>query len=150
MSDSIIDLAVEIIAATHDGDDLAPNHLKLVEMAVNGYLNEQGEVAFYELVANVRGGYHKPWFHDIEHLTIDHEGFVYWKDKQVEHYTPHWAYSDDARAQAQELGRRCRHLESIGVEVSFATVIGRDWELYASASAADKNSRAKDGEGRDV
>jgi len=34
----------------------------------------------------------------IEHLTIDHGGFVYWKDEQVEHYTPRWAYSEDAYA----------------------------------------------------
>lgn len=148
MSESIIELAIEIIAATHDGDDLAPHHLKLVEMAVNGFLNEQGEVAFYELVEQVRAGYQKPWFHGIEHLTIDHEGFVYWKDKRVEHYTPGWAYSDKAREQAIELAERCKHLEAIGVEVSGATAIW-DWELYASSRASDKDSRARDGEGRE-
>jgi hypothetical protein len=144
MSKPIIELAIEIIAATHDGDDLAPHHLKLVELAVNGYLSEQGEVAFNELVENVRAGYQKPWFHDIEHFTIDHEGFVYWKEKQVEHYTPRWAYSEDAQRQAQELARRCLHLEAIGVQVNAATTIGH-WELYADRRASDPD---KDGHTR--
>lgn len=141
MSEAIIELALEIITATHDGDDLAPHHLKLVELAVNGFLSEQGEVAFNELVANVRAGYQKPWFHGIEHLTIDHEGFVYWKDQQVEHYTPRWAYSDDAQRQALELERRCLHLEAVGEEVNGATALW-DWELYADRPEpdADKDS----------
>lgn len=148
MSKSIMELAIEIIAVTHDGDDLAPHHLKLVEMAVNGFLNEQGEAAFYELAEQVRTGYQKPWLHDIEHLTIDHEGFVYWKDKRVEHYTLGWAYSAEAHEQASVLAQRCKHLEAIGIEVSGATAVW-DWELYASASTSDKDSRMRDSEGRD-
>ena len=34
MSNSLIDNAIEILRATHDGNDLAPPHLKLVELAV--------------------------------------------------------------------------------------------------------------------
>jgi hypothetical protein len=52
--------ALEIITATNDGDDLAPHHLKLVEMAVNGFLNDTGQQAFEELLATVRAGYTKP------------------------------------------------------------------------------------------
>ena len=129
MSESITELAIEIIGTTNDGDDLAPHHLKLVEMAVNGYLNEQGEVAFYELVEQVRGGYEKPYFHNIEHLTIDHEGFVYWKNQRVEHYTPRWAYSEEARSQAQELAERCIYLESIGEQINGSTAVW-NWEEY--------------------
>jgi len=39
-------MAIEILKATNDGDNLAPVDLKLVELAVNRYLNEAGEVAF--------------------------------------------------------------------------------------------------------
>ncbi len=129
MADSIQNLVLEIIVSTHDGDDLAPHHLKLVEIAVNGFLDEEGEVALYELVENVRSGYQKPWFHGIEHLTYDHQGFVYWKGQQVEHYTPRWAYSEDAHRRALDLAERCKHLEAIGEEVNGATAIW-DWELY--------------------
>jgi len=52
--------AIEIITATNDGDDLAPHHLKLVENAVNGFLNEKGQQAFEDLLANVRNGYTIP------------------------------------------------------------------------------------------
>ena len=64
-----IDDALEILRATRDGEDLAPEHLKLVEIAVNGWLSEAGEIAFAELLANVRGGYVRPWLHGVEHLA---------------------------------------------------------------------------------
>lgn len=130
---------MEVIAATNDGDALAPQHLKLVELAVNGFLSEEGEAAFYELVGNVRAGYQKPWFHDIEHLTIDHEGFIYWKDQRVEHYTPRWAYSEEAQQQALVLAERCKHLEAIGEEVNGTAAIW-DWERYVNRSIPDRNS----------
>jgi hypothetical protein len=46
----LIEQALEILRATRDGDDLAPQHLKLVEMAVNGFLNDEGKEAFQALV----------------------------------------------------------------------------------------------------
>jgi hypothetical protein len=108
---SLSELAIEILHATHDGNDLAPHHLKLVEMAVNGSLNEPGQTAFHDLVRQVSDGYKQPWFHGIEHLTIDNTGYVYWKGQQVEHYTLRWAYTDEAQQAAEELAARCRHLE---------------------------------------
>ncbi len=144
MSESIYALAIEIIRATNDGDDLAPQHLKLVEYAVNGALSERGEIAFNELLAQVRAGYQKPWFHGIEQMTIDHEGYVYWKGTQVEHYTPGWAFSPEARDEALRLAERCRHLEALGVPVNSRNAVW-DWELYASASAEEPGSPGRDG-----
>jgi len=108
------DAAIDILQKTNDGDDLDPQHLKLVELAVNGFLNAKGEVAFRELHACVVQGYQKPWLHDVENLTIDHTGYVRWRGTMVEHYDLSWAYSAKAEVQAQELGRRCRILESRG------------------------------------
>lgn len=82
-----IDKALFIIQKTNDGDDLSPEHLKLTEMAVNGRLNDIGQKVFDELYENVKQGYKKPWFHGLEYLTIDNEGYVYWKGVHVEHYT---------------------------------------------------------------
>jgi len=81
---------------------------------VNGRLNELGEAAFEDLYQNVLKGYKPPWFHDIEHLTRDHVGYVLWKGKVVEHYDSPWAYSADAKKETEELARRCRILESRG------------------------------------
>lgn len=113
---TLIEKALTIITATHDGNDLAPQDLKLTEMAVNGRLNEKGTTAFEELYRNVTKpeGYTFPWFHGIEHLTRDQQGYVRWKGRHVEHYDYPYCYSDDARTSAQEVARRCRLLESRG------------------------------------
>jgi hypothetical protein len=67
-----------------------------------------------------------PWFHGIEHLTIDHEGYVSWRGKRVDHYTPSWAYSEEAKQQAEELAERCRQLEAAGKPVNkFHAIL--DW-----------------------
>ena len=108
------DKACAILQKTNDGDELDPRHLKLLEMAVNGFLNDKGEVAFEELYTNVQAGYKKPWFHDIEHLIRNHAGYVLWKGKVVEHYDSPWAYTNEAKKQAEEVASRCRILESRG------------------------------------
>src|SRR6202161_4126692 len=41
--------AIEILQRTHDGDDLAPQHLRLVELAVNDMVTEVGQAAFEQL-----------------------------------------------------------------------------------------------------
>ena len=114
MLQSTCDKACEILHKTRDGEDLDPRDLKLLEMAVNEFLNEEGKKAFEELYTNVQAGYKKPWFHGIEHLTRDHVGYVLWKGKRVEHYDSPWAYSAKAKKSAEEVARRCRILESRG------------------------------------
>jgi hypothetical protein len=79
--------SIEILQRTRDGNDLAPVHLKLVEIAVNDGLSEQGEVAFEELYQSVSSGYKKPWHCGVEHVTKDHEGYIYWRDTRLEHFS---------------------------------------------------------------
>ena len=119
------DLACEILEKTDDGDDLDPRDLKLVESAVNGFLTEAGYQAFKELHQNVLKGYTKPWFADIEHMTRDHVGYIYWKGHQVEHYDSPWAYTKEGKEAAEELARRCRILEAEGQELNSNTTIWR-------------------------
>ncbi|MFA5186759.1 MAG: hypothetical protein WC551_09805 [Patescibacteria group bacterium] len=123
------DKAIEILRRTNDGNDLAPVHLHLLQTAVNGWLTEEGEIAFDELYQSVLNGYKTPWFCDIEHLTIDHEGFLYWKNVPVEHYTTRWMTVERINSSAEELAARCRHLESIGVQPNHRTAVW-DWEKY--------------------
>ena len=106
------DIACEILHSTDDGDSLAPEHLKLVEMAVNGSLNEDGQKAFESLHVEVKKGYQKPWLQGVEHLTRDNEGYVYWKGIQVEHWSGLLAYDNQkAKDAAAELARRCIIIE---------------------------------------
>jgi hypothetical protein len=107
MTEPIADQAIEIIAATRDGEDLDPQHLKLVELAVNGFLNENGKAAFQDLLANVRSGYVKPWFHGTQHITRDHQGYVYYKTHLIEHFDSDYAMSDRAKAYTQQLASAC-------------------------------------------
>jgi len=111
---TVTDRACAILQATNDGDDLDPPHLKLLENAVNGFLNAKGEAAFEALYHDAMNGYKKPWFHGIENLTIANSGYVMWKGNRVEHYILSMAYSTDGRAQSLELARRCVILEARG------------------------------------
>jgi len=56
-------------------------------------------------------------------MTIDHVGYIYWKGVIVEHFEQPWAYSKEAKENAQELKRRCDILESKGITLNITTVI---------------------------
>jgi hypothetical protein len=117
-----IDKITEILAATKDGTLLAPGHLALLQMMANAPLHqvtESSEQALDELHAMVLSGNYsssRAWFHHIEHLTQDHEGYVYWKGRHVEHYS----FSDGVRekAAAEKLALACRTLELKGFPVT--------------------------------
>lgn len=47
-------------------------------------------------------------------MTRDHDGFIYFKDTQVEHYSNFWAYTLDAKASLTKLQHQCLFLEEIG------------------------------------
>jgi len=117
----IIEQACEIIEATQDGDKLHPRDLKLVENAVNGFLNDAGLAAFAELHAKVtRGEYVSPFdapYFGIEGLSIDPTGYVYWRGVRIDHYTPGWCWTEAARAQAQDLAARCLRYEAAGLAI---------------------------------
>lgn len=133
--DDISPEAIEILGKTSDGDELTPTHLKLVEMAVNGHLNPAGLEAFADLLTSVRAGYKKPWLHDIEHLSIDTTGFVYWKGRQIEHFGLRFADSERGKQQSTELARRCCLLEARGETPDTDTVI---WN-WSETPSGDRN-----------
>ena len=111
--------AIEILQRTHDGNDLAPQHLRLVELAVNDMVTEVGQAAFEQLYTQIAGNtYVQPWYHEIENLRKDHRGYVYWKGIQVDHYS--LDKYEDAHEAALELADRCRTLEMLGLPVSTA------------------------------
>lgn len=114
----VIDDALAILRGTHDGDELDRLHLQMVELAVNAgslaVFNERGVEVWRKLVADVRSGaYQARWFHDQENLRIDHQGYVRWRDKVVEHFS----FKDLAaeQAAARKLALQCRILEARGL-----------------------------------
>ncbi len=121
------EIAIDILQKTNDGDDLDPRDLKLLEMAVNGFLNEQGMIAFAKLHANVIAGYQKPWLCGVVNLTIDHARYVRWKGSIVEHYSFENLSSSEVVKQAKELGERCVILEAKGIEPTVRTAIS-EWK----------------------
>lgn len=125
MSASVAENAIEILHLTRDGDALAPTHLKLVECAVNGRLNEKGLAQFNALLENARKGYAPPWLHGIEHLTIDHEGYVRWKGNVIEHFSSAFVSTVKAASYTRELGRRCTLLEQQAITPSTTEVVWR-------------------------
>ena len=112
---STSDKACEILKKTHDGDNLSPNHLKLLENAINGFLNENGLKVFNELYKKIiKDGYTKPWFMGLENFTQDLEGYVYYKGVHVEHYS--FNDYDEALKALKKLEKRCLYLESKGIK----------------------------------
>ncbi len=132
MLESHIEQSIEILRATRDGDDLFPSDLKLLELSVNGSLNEAGERAFRELLANVRADYEPRRFMGIEHLTRDHQRYVYWKGIRVEHFDHDFWRKDGwqkrIKADAEQLARRCRWLEERGIDVVSGWEDPPNWE----------------------
>ncbi len=121
---TLIQKALDIIEHTNDGDDLSPPHLKLTEMAVNGFLSENGIKLFDELYKQVMtGAYTKPYLQGVEFMTQDHEGYIYFKDQHVEHYSRPWAYSMEARDCLEDLQKRCLFLERNQIEISFGNAV---------------------------
>lgn len=125
MTTSLADAAIDILQRTRDGEDLDPKHLKLVELAVNGLLNETGLTLFRELHTQVQQGYVKPWFHGVEHITRNHEGYVLWRGNPIEHFSGDYAWSDEAATYVKELARRCAILEARGINPDTNHVVWR-------------------------
>ena len=133
--EQICEKAIAIISLTHDGNDLSPSHLHLTECAVNGFLSDKGLQDFdsiYEDVIN--GRYCQPWLQGIEHLTVDHEGYIYFKGQCVEHYDR--PYDLENKGDLKDLAARCRHLEQLGVDSTPFTVHNA---LTGQSLAADEH-----------
>jgi hypothetical protein len=61
--------------------------------------------------------------HDIEHITRDHDGYIYYKGIYVEHYDLGYINTEKAKKSLKKLKRRCESLERKGIEISIASVL---------------------------
>ena len=125
---TLIDKACAILEKTNDGNDLTPQHLKLTENAVNGFLNEKGLEAFEELYKTVEAGeYKRPAYLGVEFMDRDQEGYVYFKGEDVEHYSSFYAFSYSAQADLKVLQNKCLFMEQI--KQSVKQHMQCDWEF---------------------
>jgi len=126
---------LDILKRTEDGDTLHPRDLQLVEIAANGHLAPKDEAAFARLYDKVvSGAYVSPFtapYWGIPNLTVDRVGYVYWKGQRIEHYTPGWCWTEEARTCAEKLAHDCRTLEARGVPVTAASLFA----LYGEQGA---------------
>jgi hypothetical protein len=114
----LIEQSIEILDRSRDGNDLEPFHLSLVQAAVNNHLTARGVEAFHQLYDSVTSGqYAKPWLAGVEHVTRDHQGYIYWKGSRIEHFTFSVMEEDQLKHTTQRLAERCRHIEALGLPV---------------------------------
>jgi len=131
MSRDYCERAIEILERTHDGNDLDPRDLYLIQWVINAStyeMTEEAEVTFEDLYNRaVNKDYKKPWFHGVVNLTRDHQGYIYWRGIQVEHYDyDHWqqeGWREREKAAAIELGKLCLGLEQKGIKVTGGNVM---------------------------
>ena len=132
---TIIEKALFVLQKTNDGDDLLAHRLGLVEMAFNDNLSDLGVEIFNRLYNDIKkDALKKEWFQGIENMTMDQEGFIYWKGQNVEHYEIPWAYTEKAYNSANELKRRCLYLESIDVRVNAVNTTWK-WDEFSGEKA---------------
>ncbi|MGC8518793.1 MAG: hypothetical protein ACP5P4_09735 [Steroidobacteraceae bacterium] len=92
-------------------------HRLLVRKALNESVSHDGEDVLEWLHDTVtRGTYRKEFFRNIEHLTRDAKGLIFWK----EHLIGRFMLVNDAQDEqtAQNLAARCRELEAKGFPIS--------------------------------
>jgi hypothetical protein len=114
----------ELLSLTNDGNKLAPKHLSLVQLVVNGDASDYGITEFYKILNQAREGKYdaaKVWFHNIENMTTDSIGYVYYKGIHIDHFS----YRDRRAEKIKviQLAERCKALEAKGIEVSCGNAI---------------------------
>ncbi len=142
---SLIDVVAEVLRHTSDGDDLSPRDLAILEAVVNSggvdRLTDTARARWEHVVEAVRNGaYVQPSLHGVQHLTKDHDGYVRWREKVVEHYD----FSDDEvgeKAAAEYLSRCCLRLEKDGIAVTSQNLFGLYDRMRRAAEMGDRIAR---------
>jgi len=118
--------AIEILEKTNDGDTLDPSHLFVVERVINNYAFAEEVDVFNEIYKDVAAGkYQKPFLFGVEHITIDHSGYIYWKDIIIEHFNFPYLRKKECKKHVLQLAERCKWLESQSLDINLRTVV---WE----------------------
>jgi hypothetical protein len=115
--------AIDILTRTSDGDDLAPTRSEVARKRRQRTPHRKGKIAFADLNKRVVNGYVRLWFRGVEHVTIDHEGYIYWRGNHVEHYCIRLMTAERQQSETEGLARRCLIVEGRGLAVSSTNLI---------------------------
>lgn len=114
------DAALSILRTTNDGNDLSGSDLSLVEAVINhgeSALTTIGKARWEWLkTVTANNAYRLDWLHGIENLTKDQNGYVYWRETSVEHYSFRDANAE--KRAAMHLAACCSWLEKQNKPVS--------------------------------
>lgn len=119
------EMVTQIYSLTNDGKNLPPPILETVELAEGKYLNERGYEAIHGILALAEAGlYSNPTHgqnirrpHDLEHITTDSEGYLYFKDKFVSRRSGDFE-SIFGKRKLEQLQSKCLFLERCKIGVT--------------------------------
>lgn len=142
-----------ILEHTEGGRALLEPHRRLVRKALNETVSNDGADVIDWLHESItRGTYRKEFFRNIEHMTRDAKGLLFWK----EHLIGRFSLVNDERDEemAQRLAALCRELEAKGFPLTSRAMLSREirqappdtpWKqaLYAYAMFLVKADRVR-------
>ena len=119
------EMLTQIYSLTNDGKNLPPPILETVELAEGKYMNERGYEAIQGILALAEAGlYSNPThgqdirkLHDLEHITTDSEGYLYFKDKFVSRRSGDFE-SIFGKRKLEQLQSKCLFLERCKIGVT--------------------------------
>jgi hypothetical protein len=114
-----------ILEHTEDGRALLEPHRRLVRKALNETVSHDGADVIEWLHESItRGTYRKEFFRNIEHLTRDAKGLLFWK----EHLIGRFSLANDERDEtaARRLAALCRELEEKGFPLTSRALLSRE------------------------
>lgn len=114
----LIDKVMEIISLTNDGNDLTYDDLVMLEHAIN-FGNEDFVNKIY---GEVKSGTYENYY-ICKNFRLDHEGYVYYKGFNVEHFELPYSRTAKAAEYVRELKRRCEFLEANNIEISCSNAV---------------------------
>jgi hypothetical protein len=123
---TIPQLVSSILELSHDGNDLAPDHLELCGRAIEDTLDTcqlNNLVALYEQLA--AGLYHSmyKYFYQIPNLSKAEDGRLFYKNEVIAFLRPHEESSIEQEYKyAQYLSVKCQRLEQRGIKPSLLSV----------------------------
>lgn len=142
-----------ILERTEGGRALLDPHRRLVRSALNETVSNDGEEVIEWLHESLtRGTYRKEFFRNIEHLTRDTKGLLFWKEHLIGRFS---LVSDKCDEElAQRLAARCRELDEKGFPLTSRALLSREiqqapvdtpWKqaLYAYAMFMTKADRVR-------
>lgn len=115
-----------ILGQSHDGSDLNPADYIVVVKSIDTPPSATDVQRINEIYDSLTAGTYptfKSWFWNVENLQRREDNKLYWRQSPVA-FSRFRSPLEECEA-ARELGRRCRHLESIGVAVTVQSV---DWQ----------------------